>query len=952
MQDTFIGSIVDKVVRDNTRDYSGQLFVFPSRRACLYFRHEFSSRVKRSVWAPSAMTAQDFMGSLSSSTIPDYMSLVFDLFEVYKKFFSEESFESFYPWGQMLLQDFDEIDKHLVNAHGLFGTLSDIKKIESDFAVSEEDIKEALKFWRDVLGNEKNISLIKKEFIRVWNSLEPIYTGFKELLKSRGLAYEGMAYRQIVENIDSISIPYNHITFAGLYALSASEKSVIYTLSERKMATVYMDADQYYSDEKTHEAGRFVQQIKKTEAGESWPGNYFGQGNKNIYSIAVPLQLGQAKALGSILNEMIGNNGLIPSETAIILPDENMLLPVLYSIPAAVEKINVTMGYELANTPMYHLYKSLSGLIRHARNKANNDKLFGREVSFYFKDVIRVLQHPYVFGIDPHGISEIINDIKRKNRIYIPAPSLLSKKNPEICKLIFEAGGFEDDVTYYYTSIINSLIRLTEDSGEKTFSGLDKEFIFAFYTLLNRLGTLLRKAAMKANEKLFSKLFDDIIRTSRMPFTGEPLQGLQIMGFLETRALDFENVFILSMNEGILPQPNPQGSYIPYTLRKSFHLPVFEDRDAITSYHFYRLLQRAKNIWLFYDSEVKSIVGVEKSRYLLQIKHELVRKYGNINYTENTLYTPLKTQVSRDISIAKGDKVMSRLRSYHCDSTYDFSAGKSYHPSFSATALSMYINCPLQFYFRYIAGLKEVEEVEEDIDEKTFGSLFHKVMELVYLNETLVDETLISAKIKSLDEIVRTAFSEVLPGHDADTGKNLLSKSMITELAKRTLWLDKTYAPFRISGLEKQLKMSFRFDDNRDPVLLSGIIDRIDVKEEEGLRVVDYKTGRVKLSGAEIPEYFTDPANKIPLQAYLYGLMLARSVKNERIKLGIYPVRKPSEGVKYLNSAQNIPLSQFETFEEGLRKIFREMFNPGIPFSQTQDLESCNYCPYKELCGR
>lgn len=945
---SFIRQCVDEILKDNRTDYSDQLLVFPTRRACLFFKKEFSQAIEKPLWAPVVISINEFMEDFSGLAIPDKLSLIFELFEIYKKHFPEESFDAFYPWGQMLLNDFDEIDRGLVNAHALFSHISDIKKIEGDFAVDEEDLIAVQKFWHEISGEEKEISILKKEFLKIWNSLGAIYEEFRKRLLDKQTAYEGLAFRMIAEGQLKIDLKHARIIFAGFYAPSRAEQGVILRLKEKKKALVWADADSYYTDSPSQEAGKFFRKKGIWEENFSWKGNYFEENEKHIEVCGVPLQYGQARAVGNKLQELFSQENFSTENTAVVLPDENMLFPILYAIPGEIEHLNVTMGYPLRNTPLFHLFTSMFQLLKNARVEDEKKSLFDKKTSFYFKDVIRLIQHPYIMQAEPEKCRAFLKKMNENGWIRVPSEELQQKNQPASFHVLFSNASISD-VASYFMDVISFLSNTGIKDKKLKLSEIEKEYFFHFYTMTRRLGDLLSGAKYKADIGLYHNLLLEIIQSSRIPFSGEPLNGLQIMGFLETRVLDFDNILMPSLNEGILPPASKKHSYIPYSIRKAYGLATFEDHDAIYAYHFYRLLQRAKNIFLYYDTEVKSLSGGEKSRYLLQLKYELSKKFSNIHFSEKLLSSQISSQLPDFIEIPKDLEVMKKLRAYF----YQGPAGKddkTYFPSFSATAMSSYINCSLQFYFRYLAGLKELEEVEEGIDSKTFGSIFHKAMELFYEGQNEISLSFLEKQKEKISEIVGLAFKEILKGHDHETGKNLLVKSVISELIKRMIYNDMKDAPFQMIQQEQEMNIPFRFSEDMDPIMLRGFIDRID-KKDGVYRILDYKTGKVEIKNVDIPEFFSDPAHKISLQAFLYGWMYRQEIKSEKIRLGIYPVRKPIEGIVYLQKAEPIPDILFDDFENELKKLFQEIYNPLLPFKQTEDKEKCTYCAYKVFCG-
>lgn len=453
---------------------------------------------------------------------------------------------------------------------------------------------------------------------------------------------------------------------------------------------------------------------------------------------------------------------------------------------------------------------------------------------------------------------------------------------------------------------------------------------------------------------IFWNLVLEVLRSIRVPFTGEPLKGLQIMGLLETRALDFDNIFILSMNEGILPRGFTQSSFIPYNLRKAFKLPVYEDEDAIPAYYFYRLLQRAKNIYLFYNTEVGNFSAGEKSRFLLQIENELVKQNSSINYEHIVLESGLDNLPRKEIIIPKNNEILDKLK----NARY-----------FTASDLINYITCSLKFYLTKIAGLKEEEKVEEFFGPSAFGNIFHKMAQLVYQKYIGVEmpteefDNIAKNMKRSFDEMLANAFSTLEGFKEIDAelqGKNLLLKGVIRKLLNKLIESDKLHAPFKISALEKELEDTIHAETGSStiPVKLHGRIDRID-ETAGGTRIIDYKTGLVKMKNKNLKktseEYFEKvfsyPEYKESFQGYFYAYLYSREHPTGMLNMAIYPLRNMGSGISYINKDSSIR-EDLSLFEEKLKQLLKNILDKNIPFTQSEDEKVCRYCAFKSICYR
>lgn len=955
-------TFIQQIIADTLEKHPGQLsrlcFVFPTRRAGLFFKRELSKKLTQPIWAPGVLGIQDFIQVLTAQQIPDKLTLLFELYQSYKKYLPEESFERFYPWGQMLLKDYDEIDRYLVDAPKIFRNIQDLKNIDTEFSMAEDDVERIRTFWKTF--SDRDLSALKKEFLTTWEVLGKVYPDYKKRLSDKNMLYEGLAYRAIAEKSsdDLFSLPffkeYDKVIFAGFYALSTSEEIIIQHLVKHNRAETYWDGDSYYMDDERQEAGKFLRKTKIVPPGFNWKGNYFEEIEKTIEIIGVPLQVGQAKALGTELKMLFKEEKASQEKTVVVLPDENMLFPVLYSLPESIKAINVTMGYPLHYTPLYALFEFVINLHKNVRIKD------GQAAAFYHRDVMNILTHPYMQLIGDVAIREWVRKYEESKWIYISSKHLYNEKAPAFFPLIFQAVTTIGDAFTYFLSLLHLIqngikAQEAEVSYEKNMHNvrMESEYIYHFYTQLKRLQDIVKEYEVSLTLASFWNLFKEIIHSSKIPFTGEPLQGLQVMGFLETRVLDFETVFILSVNEDVLPASSKGHSFIPYSLRKGYGLPTFEEQDAVYAYHFYRLLQRAKTIKLYHNTEVKSLTAGEKSRYLLQIEYELKKKLGDkLTLTKKLISTDIQSHPIVPITVEKTEEVIKRLVRYFVKAGDD----PTYIPKFSATALSSYINCKMQFYFRYIAKLKELEEVEDFIEANTFGSILHKAMEFIYGKKGEIDKQFIDQEKKRIDAYVLKAVKEVFPSLDEESeldGKNLLLKQVIVELVSKILDSDKKDLPFQILDLEKKVEHRMEITGTAIPkeVILTGYIDRID-STEDTIRILDYKTGDIKLRDASIEELFTSTDHKVAFQGYFYAWLYWKQHPDKNIRIGIYPVQKLNEGIKYINSGHPIATASFEEFEQRLRKLLQEIFTQGIAFSQVEDETQCLYCPYIGICNK
>ncbi len=933
---TFIKQLVSEVVEKHRDDLGGICLVFPTRRAGLFFRRELSNQVNEPVWSPEIYSIQDFLLKVSGRHLPDSLTLLFELFNIYKQYFPAEDFARFYPWGELMLRDFDDIDKYMADASKVFSTVTDIHTIDQQFALEEEDLEHLKIFWRNFF--DRDPTLLRNEFMNTWKFLGDIYSSFRKTLISKNIAYEGMAYRELAEAFakgEKSASGFDKIIFAGFYALSPAEQSVVSHLVETENANVYWDSDGYYVDDEMQEAGKFFRNNKLCGENFKWKQNHFETGKKNIEIAGVPLMVGQAKYAGNILLSLMKEKDFESSRTAVVLPDEKMLFPVLYSLPADLPDINVTMGYPLHQTPLFNLFESLIILQRNSREEK------GGGASFYFRDVMNVLNHPYIRLIADKQIRQWQY---RLNTTYIriPLSKLTGDDSSELFRRLFVRVDTVSGMFEWFRRLLRMILEEMKES-EFRLHRIESEFVYYFYTNLRRLEELMKDSIITDIETFWS-IFREVLTSVRVPFTGEPLKGLQVMGFLETRVLDFDNVIVLSVNEDVLPAGRSKPSFIPFNIRKAFGLPTFEEQNAVAAFHFYRLIQRAKNIFLIHNSESKGLTTGERSRFLLQIEHELQRKFPqSISIRHKVISTRINNESLSEITIAKTPEIMEKLSRY-------ISNEKPASSNISPSMLSTYISCSLKFYFNYVAGLKEPDEPEESMEGALLGKVLHKAMQLIYTGVDEITAEKIGQLKKKVGDIVDQAIHEEFVSINQLEGKNILMRNIILELVNRILDDDMRNAPIRILQLEKDVRQSFTLS-NGLKVELKGIVDRVDEKDNV-LRIIDYKSGKIEKKSGEISDYFVNPKMKEQFQATYYAYLTRNKIPGRQISSGLFALKSMSEGIWFLNKGESFTESQFHDFEQNLDKLIVGILSPENSFSQTDDIKQCEYCPFKPICNR
>lgn len=935
-------------------------FVFPNRRTGLFFQKYLSEVADTPLFSPTILTINDLFIQLSGKQSADRISMLFTLYDIYiRQSGSTETFDEFLYWGEMLLNDFDDIDKYMANARMLFSNVTDLREIENDFDfLSDEQIAAIRSFWSSFYprGDTPN----QQQFLAVWQVLYDLYEEFRATLAAGGKGYEGMIFREVVESMErgeSPDLPYERIVFVGLNALSVSEERFLAQLQKREIADFYWD---YVSDKVTdpdNKASYFVSRnLKSFPSSMKLPPEE--KVKTEIEVIGIPSGIGQAKHVYTLLSDWCKEAEMSSEEalrTAVILPDEHLLIPVLNAIPEQIRRINVTMGYPLAGTPVASLIEYILALQKNVR-------YIDRNPLFYFRDVLPVLNHRYILSTSPEIISSLVKEITENNKIYISHTEL--EKTPLLEILFTPVTGVEAFSDYLIKVLeeLNKVMSALSDEEEEDVTlrtnDLEQEFIFHYFTTVNRMKEVMKDARIEMKIDTFFRLLKRVTDTITIPFHGEPLSGLQIMGVLETRALDFDRLIILSMNEGIFPQRKAANSFIPYNLRRGFGLPTYEHQDSVWAYHFYRLIERASHVSLLYDTRSNGLQTGEVSRFVHQLHYhyEVPMRDKLVVYNVSSSKTP-------PLAVPKREDIMRRLDAYR----------KGGSKAISASAINTYLDCPLKFYFSVVEGIREEEEVSETIESDVFGSILHKVMEELYkpFQGKMVTVDLLKAIRKDTalltGAIARAFASEFFKTEVVRslTGQNYLIGEMIRKYVEKILERDGKLTPFVYIESERKINGLISLSDHSE-IRLKGFIDRVD-EVLDAIRIIDYKSGSGTTTFSSIESLFNKEEKdraKAVMQVFMYCWMYAHFTENKgkTIQPGIYYVRSlfsdPFDPSVYhrIERGKSEKVEDFsgyaQAFEEGLRGCLDEIFNPEIPFTQTPTGKACSYCPFKGICGK
>ncbi|MEW6467353.1 MAG: PD-(D/E)XK nuclease family protein [Bacteroidota bacterium] len=942
--ETFLGKTARHIYAKHQDDLGLICIVLPNRRAGLFLKKHFSALIAKPVWSPDIYSIEDFIEKLSGMRKADPIALLFELYGVYRETMKDkaETFDEFARWGQILLQDYSEIDRCLADAEQLFGNLGNIKEVEH---------------W-SLAGDA--LTDFQRSYLQFFTSLGTLYTHLNERLREKNLAYQGMAYRAVAGSLagSSSALPWKKIFFAGFNALSAAEEKIFSFLVQSGQAEVLWDTDAYYLDDHRQEAGKFLRlaipRLKKDPKQELlWKENLLSTDNKRITIIGAPRNVAQAKTAGAIVQELAGS----PSSTAIVLADEKLLFPVLHSLPADLQYVNVTMGYPLRSTPPAALVDIVFGMQETARKFSRGRK---GELRFYHKDLLRLLAHPYIRAmLSGSGLGyRLSSQIVSRNYVFASRADLEKfaeegqKADLEKLRPLLDPWSGVPDALRCLEALAELLRTVFLQEEEKR--SLEAEYIFGFSKIFKRLASLNSDYGYITDTRTLHALLRQIISSTTLPFYGEPLSGLQVMGVLETRTLDFENLVILSVNEDVIPTGKTQHTFIPYDLKKAFGLPTYSDKDAVFAYHFYRLLQRAKNIYLLYNTEADGLGNGEKSRYIAQLQYELPRVNPNVVIEEQFLQPEDMRLEKGEIRIEKSQEVLEKLY-------------ENAEQGFSPSALNIFKSCSLHYYFRYVAGLHEQDEVEETIGADTLGTVVHRVLEELYApyrKRALGTEDIRKMK-EAAPALAEKYFSELFSDGELRFGKNLLTLKVAVRFLLNFLDAEIKFVSEREKAGEKliieelEYPLGCSLDVKGRKINLSGHADRID-RVGSLLRIVDYKTGRAEDKELRFDDWEaivteTRLNKSFQLMTYAYMYAMGRSGRAETaVSSGIISFRELSAGLKTVKAAGSdlLDSEKLDQFGKQLAALLEKLIDEKQPFTQTTDLEVCAWCGFKTICNR
>ncbi len=914
---TFIFDVL-KHLQNSQRDLSSLTFVLPSKRAGVFLKNQLAQVTEKTIFSPTIISIEEFVEELSQLKTVTNTELLFEFYNTYRTLTKEkerDTFESFSKWAQILLQDFNEIDRYLIPQESIFNYLSDIQDINH---------------W----SLEQDKTDFVKNYLSFWSKLHSYYKHFTTSLLNKKIGYQGLIYRKAAENLEKYISNNNnkqHI-FLGFNALNSSEEQIIQQLLENQLAEIFWDIDTVFFNNKKHDAALFTRQHKNNwkffEKNKfEWITTNYSK-EKNISIHGIPKNIGQAKYIGTILNNLKKKHNTL-NNTAVILGDENLLIPVLNSIPSNISALNITMGFPLKSIPLASLFEQLFTI----HKKPSNE--------FYHKDVIKLISHQFIrplFQIeDVDYASKIIETISDNNLIYLTANRLknISKETDKLIDLLFKNWEASINSSLKNASLLILEIKKYLDINKDT-NLLSLEYLFRFNELFNELSRLNQDYDHIKDVYTLHSIYKELLSSETLDFQGEPLQGLQIMGMLESRVLDFETIIISSVNEGVLPSGKSNNSFIPFDVKIENKLPTYKEKDAVYTYHFYRLLQRAKNVFILYNTEADILTGGEKSRFITQLELEGIHNMSHeivapqIPIIEHTLNT-----------IKKDNDVINRLKDI---------AKKGFSPS----SLTNYVRNPLDFYYQKILKIKEFGEVEETVAANTLGTVVHNTLEDFYkpLIGSFLSVDIIKKLKNNIQKTVTHHFKDIYKEGDITKGKNLI----IFEIAKRYVsnFLDleiedlKKGNEIKIIAIEANNRVKIDIPEIDFPIYLTGMVDRVD--QYNGItRIIDYKTGRVDQPQVEIVNWEdinTDYKKySKPFQILTYAYMMQASKNMDfPIEAGIISFKNLSKGFlkfskkdkpgAYAKKSSLITNETIEAFHIELKKLIIEICDVNIDFEE------------------
>ncbi len=915
---SFLEQVLNTIDKEHG-SFENMVFILPSKRAGSFLKKGIAKIIGKPIFTPEIYSIEEFVGEISGLSTATNTQQLFELYYAYLEQTTQEqeqeNFVDFSKWGQTLLQDFNEIDRYLIDTGKMFSNLSAIQEINHWYVAAEK-------------------TEMVQNYVDFWNKLEKLYTAFNQRLSGKGMGHQGLVYRKAYDNLDAYSQSHSHKhhIFIGFNALNTAESSIIQHILAKNNADIFWDLDAYFLNDPNHDAAYFIRNHQKT-----WP--YLIQNglkgitssfiqDKKIEVIGVPKNISQAKYVGNILKTLAyENNGALTS-TAVVLNDETLLNPLLNSLPEEIDRVNITMGFPLNKTSFENFFHQFLALYVHKQPHG-----------WYYKDLLSFLSHPYMEVLlrdnNTSHAQTISQTITTHNLTFLNRNQLLSFAQPNntyLDKLFFEP--IPSPQQFIQSTL--EIIAILKDKLQAMGNALALEELFRFYGIFNQIATMLSEHTFINDLKSLLTLFTELVAMETLDFKGDPIEGLQIMGMLESRNLDFETVILTSVNEGILPAGKSNNSFIPFDLKRNFGLPTFKEKDAVYTYHFYRLLQRAKHIYLVYNTEPDVLEGGERSRLITQLLTDETIKN---KITEYIAVPEIKVVPKTETRIQKDDALMQLIKAY---------ALKGFSPS----SLSNYVRNPLDFYKQNLLRINELQEVEETVAANTFGTIIHDSLEDLYkpvIGQYLSKDILTEMK-GNIEKWVKHHFDKSYSALTQLRGKNLIAYQVIIKYIRSFIDFEiresETHQ-IKILALEEKMTIGLDYPEVGFPIQLTGKLDRID--EIDGtLRIIDYKSGKVVPNQVTLfdwelltQEYKYSKA----FQLLCYALMYTHEKTSDSLIAGIVSFKNLSAAVQHfgIKASQNgrktdiaITPDTLSSFHAELKRLILEICHRDIPFIEKE----------------
>lgn len=943
-------------------------FIFPNKRSATFFA-DFLQKAIGSKPPCTIMTISSFVAGFSSFTEASRYDQLFTLFNEYRRIADDPDmdFESFAFWGEMLLSDFNDVDRYLVDPDRLFVNVQRFREINSNYLTDDQRIaisrywgeeratSPADDFWEHFNSNSGSRS--GEKFIHLWETLAPLFHAFHKKLNASGLTTSGALYRNAADRLSSSvsasGLRFSRHVFVGFNVLTTSELKIFSSLRDLGVADFYWDFNSPAFANGFNRAGRFIERNAR-----EFP-SIFPLSEPPIDTmpaievIGVPGGNAQVKCTGQLLERMVGDGTIADPtnaiDTAVVLPDESLFIPLVHSIPEQLTSINVTMGLPMRHNPVASLMRLVTGLQMRSRTIAG-------QTTFFRDDVLAILSNPIVAAASPQEC-ESLRALMDEKRLFRICPDDIASLCPGLSMIFRHVGknGSLDSVCAYLSDITAFI-----ENAETDNIRIRNHFLKSYRAKVEEVAAACRRHNVIISSGTVFRMVERSISTDKVHFVGEPLKGLQIMGVLETRALDFDNIIVLSMNERVFPRKHYTSSFIPDALRKGYGMATTDFQESIFAYYFYRLISRARTVKLVYDARTIGTATGEMSRYVSQLMY----LFGKGEIRHHLMKFEIKGQRNRLLEIKKTPEVMRRLRLY----TIAGEGGRN----LSASSLKEYINCPLNFYLRFVENFNPSDEIADYMDSSTFGTIVHGIMQEIYeglrgdADEVTIEGRMINDLIKKenptlgklITVIINKEYNRLGEGRtDRLVGESLIVGRLIREAVIKMLEVDRRLTPFKFYKAEEEIVTQYAVNDNLT-VNIRQFIDRVD-RVGGRLRLVDYKTGSDRLKVECIDDLFIHSEENVKaiMQLMMYCIVYRNyHHTDEPIQPVIYSVRDiPANGLVPVMVGDE-ELDDYhrhaEEYESLLKSTITEIFNPDIPFTQSEDISSCRFCKFWRICGR